>query len=180
MNEIKVTVTYDQPTTTKFDALMAEYNAAKKVADETAAYYKPLADAAEEAKMLAILDQLETIKDYANQLSMFYKNSELKIETHLSTYERGGSYSQGIWFTVCRGKYGDFSIKWGSIDFNIETLRSRPDYFTDSGWNILGEWDKWKIYERLEKHAINLLQNKINAQNNISQKQIDRLNNIVK
>ena len=44
MNEIKVTVAYEKPTTSKFDALMAEYEAAKKYADETVAYYKPLAD----------------------------------------------------------------------------------------------------------------------------------------
>jgi hypothetical protein len=47
MNEIKVTVAYEKPNTSKFDALMAEYEAAKKYADETVAYYKPLADIAE-------------------------------------------------------------------------------------------------------------------------------------
>ena len=55
MNEIKVTVSYEKPTTSKFDALMAEYEAAKKYADETVAYYKPLADVAEDAKFDAVL-----------------------------------------------------------------------------------------------------------------------------
>ena len=43
MTNIKVTVEYEVPKTNKFDALMAEYEIAKKIADETESYYKPLA-----------------------------------------------------------------------------------------------------------------------------------------
>ena len=83
MNEIKVTVTYDKPTTSKFDALMAEYEAAKKYADETVAYYKPLADAAEEAKFDAIMEQLETIKEYAKRISEIKDGDAVWIKAHI-------------------------------------------------------------------------------------------------
>lgn len=58
MNKIKVTVEYEQPETDRFDALMAEYKAAKAVADEAKETIKPLISAAEEAKYEAICQQL--------------------------------------------------------------------------------------------------------------------------
>ena len=85
MNEIKVTVAYEKPTTSKFDALMAEYEAAKKYADETVAYYKPLADVAENAKFDAIMEQLETIKEYAKRI---YKITEKGRQMYKDEWNR--------------------------------------------------------------------------------------------
>lgn len=182
MNEIKVTVTYDKPTTSKFDALMAEYEAAKKYADETVSYYKPLADVAEEAKMLAILEQLETIKGYAKKLSMLYSDSNhsANICAGISSDERGFYHHYGANFEVCYKSNGTFEVTWANIPFTIEKLRARPDLFAKDGYNILGNWDKWQVYQRLEKHAHRQILAKVNAEKNRAEAEIKRLNNITK
>lgn len=179
MNEIKVTVSYEQPTTSKFDALMAEYNAAKKVADETVAYYKPLADAAEEAKMMAILEQLETIKEYADTLGAIL-SSDVQIYVTILSVERGNGYSGCLYFKIYRSRRGNYDITWDGASFNIENLKANPRDFTAPGYNILGKWDEWKMYERLEKNAIEQLQRQIDRQKTRGQQQINRLNNIQK
>lgn len=181
MNEIKVTVTYEKPTTSKFDALMKEYEAAKKYADETVSYYKPLADAAEEAKFNAIIEQLETIKGYADKLCEFSEQKQATIRAYISASERG--CHSGCYFSVYRNPYGSYRIQWDGIDFTAEVLKTNPDNFTadySERYNILGRWDEWKVYECLEEEALRQLQRHINAQNERAKKQINRLNNITK
>lgn len=181
MNEIKVSVSYDKPTTSKFDALMAEYEAAKRRADETVAYYKPLADVAEEAKFNAIIEQLETIKKYANKLCEFSENKQVTIRAYISADERGGS--TGCYFSVFCHSNGNYCIRWDGMDFTAEAVKKYPDDFTASyseRYNILGHWDKWKVYEYLEKDALRQLQGYIGSQNKRAEKQINRLNNITK
>ena len=101
MNEIKVTVTYDKPNTSKFDALMAEYEAAKKCADETVAYYKPLADVAEDAKFDTIMEQLETIKEYAVRISEINGGGAVWINAYLPSSVCGKLACEGEKFSVC-------------------------------------------------------------------------------
>ena len=176
MNEIKVTVTYDKPTTSKFDALMAEYEAAKKYADETVAYYKPLADVAERAKFDAIMEQLETIKEYAKRISEITESGrgEIQITAGVYGYMREDSNSS-VYFTVSyRSDTDRFCISCDHTPF--------IDYskFCSGRYNIIGKWEEWKIYEQLEKDAYRQLQNAIESQKARMQKQIDRLNNITK
>ena len=176
MNEIKVTVAYEKPTTSKFDALMAEYEAAKKYADETVAYYKPLADVAEEAKFNAIMEQLETIKKYAVRISELtpYERGEVQITAGIHGYMRGDSNSS-VYFTVAyRSDTCKFCISCDYTPF--------IDYrkFCSGRHNIIGKWEEWKIYEHLEQSAHNQLQAAIKRQKLRAQGQIDRLNNITK
>lgn len=183
MNEIKVTVSYEKPTTSKFDALMAEYEAAKKYADETVAYYKPLADAAEEAKMSAILEQLETIKVYANILSGFSAQKQATIRAYISSSELDQYCHTGSYFSVYCSPRGTYLIRWNDIEFTIENLKTRNSEFTSrysKKHDIIGRWDEWGVYQRLEKDAFAQLQRYINDQNERAQKQINRLNNITK
>ena len=174
MNEIKVTVTYEKPTTSKFDALMAEYEAAKKYADETVSYYKPLADVAEEAKMLAILEQIEPIKQYAKQLgemkSCGYADVKAIICETRFKYE----------FVVCYSVTGWYKITWHNTIFNHENLRNFRHVFTEHSYNILGMWDVWKVYQRLEENAMEQLRHEINEQKRKANAQKNRLNNITK
>lgn len=179
MNEIKVTVTYEKPATTKFDALMEEYKAAKKMADETVAYYKPLADAAEEAKMDAILEQIEPIVEYAKQLAQITGKERITIRDHV-TQSQSGYYDLQS-FTVEYKAFADQTvIRWGVANFIKENLRNHPGYFVGDGSNILGNWDNWNVYEGLENDAISQLKTAIEKQQKRGEEQVDRLNNIQK
>ena len=176
MNEIKVTVTYEKPTTSKFDALMAEYEAAKKYADETVSYYKPLADAAEDAKFDAIMEQLETIKEYAKRIAEITHQSEVNIYAGVHAYMRKDTCSS-VYFNVtympnhpcCK-----FVISCDNAPF------VKKDTFCNGRYNFIGKWEEWKIYEQLEKDACDKLKAAIDSQKARAQKQIDRLNNITK
>lgn len=181
MNDIKVTVTYDKPSTSKFAALMAEYEAAKKYADETVAYYKPLADMAEEAKMLAILDQLENIKEYALTLQALTGVKTVKISAYIDRALRG-YYSSAGHFIVKTDDRGP-SISWDGVEFTMDALKTKRYHFTGAeceAADILGNWEKWKVYEALEKDALEQMQYHIKRQQNRAEKQKDRLYNITK
>ena len=183
MNEIKVTVTYDKPTTSKFDALVAEYEAAKKYADETVTYYKPLADAAEEAKFDAIMEQLETIKDYAKTLSDLSGQS-VWITVYIPGTIRGGSgsfSSDGRFSVIYRINHNfPFEIMWSGDPFTKERLKTRPLSMCSSYYNIVGMWDEWEVYKLLEKEAINQLNCLINNQKRKANAEKNRLYNITK
>jgi hypothetical protein len=174
MNEIKVTVTYEKPTTSKFDALMAEYEAAKKYADETVAYYKPLADAAEDAKFDAIMEQLETIKGYAQRISEITGKS-VHIRAGVHAYMRGDTCSSDYFEVVYRPNETQyrFDIAFGHCPF----VKGK---FCSGRYNVVGKWEEWKMYEQLEKDACDKLRAAIENQKAKAQAQINRLNNITK
>lgn len=180
-NRIKVTAEYEIPETSKFDLLMAEYEAAKKYADETVAYYKPLADVAEEAKMIAILEQLETIKKYATQIRALRENKNTSIEAYVSREQRDDT--SGTYFKVALSSSGQYRIIWGNIDFNLSEFQKYRYGFNASygeAHNILGNWEKWKVYESLERDAFRQLEYLIDVQEKRAQAQVARLNNITK
>ena len=171
MNEIKVTVTYDKPNTTKFDALMAEYEAAKKCADETVAYYKPLADVAEEAKFDAIMEQLETIKDYARRISEI-TNDAVWISRWI------GARRFDVVYRPKETTYR-YQITWGGDEFNKrQAQRLRHIFF--QGPNIIGRWEELRVYEELENEAFKLLREAINDQKRRANHETNRYHNIVK
>lgn len=175
MTNIKVTVAYEKPTTSKFDALMAEYEAAKKYADETVAYYKPLADVAEDAKFDAIMEQLETIKEYAKRIAEITEGErgEVLIQAGVHGYMRGDSCSSVYFMVAYRPETCKFTI---SCDHTLFVKGK----FCEGRYNFVGKWEEWKIYEQLEKDACDKLQSAIKAQKAKAQKQIDRLHNITK
>ena len=174
MNEIKVTVTYEKPTTSKFDALMAEYEAAKKYADETVAYYKPLADAAEDAKMNAILEQIEPIKRYAKQIAEMKTSSYADIKATI--HETRFAYE----FIVSYSATGGYKVTWHNTIFDRERLREYPHVFTQHSYNILGMWDEWKVYQKLEENAAGQLRSAITEQKRKANAEKNRLYNITK
>lgn len=182
MTNIKVTVEYETPTTSKFDALMAEYNAAKQMADETVEYYKPLAEMAEYAKFDAIMEQLKPIKYYAQKI---FELSDGKysvwINAYVTSQERGGYATRTESFQVIYSHATqDIEVRWMGSAFSKERMKKYPGCYCDDGYNILGNWDKWQIYKRLETDAIQQLQRLIAKQKERGQAQIDRLNNITK
>lgn len=170
MNNIKVTVTYETPTTNKFDALMKEYEAAKKCADETVAYYKPLADVAEDAKFDAIMEQLQIIANYAKQIC--------EIDPEHRAVWINAYYDHKI--SVCYRTNYPLEIQWDGANFTKDNLHRNPGWFTRESYNILGKWDEWQLYQKLENEACRQLKVAIERQIARGQNQINRLNNIVK
>ena len=174
-NNIKVTVAYEKPTTSKFDALMAEYEAAKKCANETVAYYKPLADAAEDAKFDAIMEQLQVIIGYAKQLYDIDSSSSsgcIVVRAYV-----GGKGSQ---FDIAYHPDRPIAIRWDGANFTKECMHRNPDWFCKGSYNIIGEWDEWNVYQKLENDALKQIQRYIDKQTDRGQNQINRFNNIVK
>lgn len=167
---IKVSVEYETPKTTKFEALMKEFEVAKKVADETVSYYKPLADCAEKAKFKAIMEQLEIIKQYAKRISNI---------THEATFLRSWFEGKGAWAFDLVYRPNEitfpFEIKYGGNPF----VRDNPSFY-QGGTNIVGNWEEWRCFELLEKEACRQLEALIKKETQRGQTQIDRLNNIVR
>lgn len=182
MTNIKVTVEYDEPTTLKFDALLSEYAVAKKIADETVSYYSPLADMAEYAKFDAIMEQLETIKYYAKKIFELNEVAcSVWIKAYVSAAELGGYRTSGESFQVIYDhSTHDIEVRWSGSAFSKERMKRYPGCYCDDGYNILGNWDKWNVYKRLETDAIQQLQRLIARQQERGKKQVDRLNNIIK
>lgn len=165
MSTIKVSVEYELPKTTKFEALLKEFELAKKVADETVDYYKPLADCAEQAKFEAIMEQLEIIKQYAKQISSI---------THEATFIRE-------WFGSCafqlayrpRETTFAFEVKYGGKPF----VKDNCNLYNE-GTNIIGNWEQWHCFEILENNVCKKLEDLIEKEKQRGQEQIERLNNI--
>lgn len=175
MNEIKVSVSYEKPTTNKFDALMAEYEVAKKMAEETVSYYKPLADAAEDAKFDAIMEQLETIKDYAVKISHITGNA-VWIKAYISSSLT--DYMSEEFFVVYRPNQN--KCMWEIRSAYRDFCKNQIKYHTERGHNFIGNWDKWKVYQKLEENACYQLEQAIKNQKDKAEYQINRLKNITK
>lgn len=165
MSTIKVSVEYEMPKTTKFEALMKEFELAKKVADETVDYYKPLADCAEKAKFKAIEEQLEIIKQYAKKISSI---------TYEATFIREwfGAWAFELVYRPRETTF-TFEIKYGGKPFVKDNCS-----FYSGDTNIVGNWEEWHCFETLEKNACKQLEKLIKKENQRGQKQIERLNNI--
>lgn len=170
MSTIKVSVEYETPKTTKFEALVKEFEIAKKIADEAVDYYKPLADCAEKAKFEAIMEQLQIIKQYAKQISSI---------THQATFLRSWFGDKGAWaFEVAyrpRETTFEFELKYGGNPF----VKDNPSFYR-AGTNIVGNWEEWRCFEYLEQEACEQLTKLIEKEKQRGQTQIERLNNIIR
>lgn len=175
MSNIKVTVSYEEASTSKFDALMKEFEAAKQLADEQVAYYKPLADAAEDAKFQAILEQLETIKEYARRLAKISRSNEALLDAYLSSEDLRG-YSGSYFKVIC--KNDRVEVKFDDIPFTPEYFQLRREKFCNRSYNIIADWDKLGIYETLEEKAHRAIKYKIEEAQMRGQNQIKRLNRV--
>lgn len=184
MNEIKVSVSYEKPMTNKFDALMLEYKNAKKVADEIVTHYKPLADAAEDAKFDAIMEQLETIKEYARRISEISNNDySVRINVFITKEERNCNYSMensAEFAVIYSPNENECTVYWKGDRFTKENMKKYHSGYCEGYNNIIGKWDEWNVYERLEKEACSQLRIAIKREKDKAQKQIDRLHNITK
>ena len=170
-NIIKVTVEYEKPATHKFDTLVSQYREIEKAATETISYYKPLADMAEETKLNAILAQLETIKEYLKKLNSINPDiKSISVDSH-----NNGAYSYGKFtIDICNRIY------WCSHVFSIDYYRLHKWAFTQGEYmNILGNWDKWEVYTKLEEKCMWYLKNEISRHVKAAENEKNRLSNII-
>jgi hypothetical protein len=154
------------------------------MADETVAYYKPLADAAEEAKFDAIMEQLETIKQYAKRIHEISTNNySVRINVFITKEERGCNYSMersAEFAVIYSPNENEYAVYWKGDRFTKENMKKYPDGYCHGYNNIIGKWNDWNVYERLEKDACGQLRIAIKQEKDKAQKQIDRLANIQK
>lgn len=177
MNDIKVTVEYEIPKLSAFDEMMVQYAAVKKCAEQTIAYFAPLADAAEEAKAAAIIAQIEVIADYVRKLQ-----SLGGIWRHSYAVACGGVRDDGYCFTV-KATHDGFEAKWRSALFTLDNVKRHPAAFNaeeNDCYNIIGNWDKWRMFEKLERHCLRQLQEAIDEQKKAAEHERKRLDNIVR
>lgn len=170
MSHIKVTVEYEKPRTDKFFELMNSYNELKKQSDEVVSYYTPLAEMAEEAKFDAICEQLEVIKEYVRQIRAI---SEGNVYIRVNTLDG--------YVMVRTNSYNEVRAFWINIPFEKEEFKKYRDRFNgsyDNSYNILGNWDRWKIYERLEKSCYEQLEEEMMRQKQLAEAAKKRLENV--
>lgn len=178
MNNIIIKVEYEKPKTDAFALLLDQYNAAAELAANAKNYYRPLAEAAEQAKFAAILDQLETIKEYLRKLHEI--NPDIKrIETY-SPVERDPKCLE---MKMEISKSNEICIYWANYPFTIEQYQREAWIFTDErcGYlNILGNWDRWGMYTRIEKACMSRLRWEIHRKTEAAKREQMRLENIAR
>lgn len=173
MNNIKITVEYEAPKKDKFNELLAQYEQVKQTATETVSYYKPLAEAGERKKIELILEQLETIKEYMLKIYEIKKQS-----FSICANGKDESYFPKK-FKICYN--GKFTIVWDELDFNLIEYEKDPSSFNGTHmekYNILGNWDKWEMYQNLEKQCANLLMIEIERYQKRAKQEKKRFENI--
>lgn len=173
---IKITVAYTAPITDKFDALMTQYGEVKRLSNETVNFYRPLAEAAEETKLALILEQLETIHGYLLKLNSI--NDSINF---IKAHSQPG-HKDSLEFLVELGYNNEMVVNWDRLKLNHENVVKRVNYFTANyhdRYNILGNWDNWGMYERLENRCIELLNLEINKQKKLAEDEKNRFHNIV-
>ena len=178
MSNIKVTVEYDIPKTDKFFEMLKQYEEVKNTADDVVSYYKPLADMAEETKFCAILEQLKVICDYAVTL---YKinSSNHRVSAYAFDNIHPG-YGRGEFSVVVNNKC-ETILYWYSHPFTLDYYKNNKWAFTSGEeMNILGNWDEWKLFEKLETRCLAMLKNEMEKQKKRAEEQKKRLDNIVK
>lgn len=173
---IKITVAYTAPVTDKFDALLEQYGEVKRLSNETVNFYRPLAEAAEETKVTLILEQLKTIHGYLLKLNSIdiYRN-------YITVHSQPG-HKDSFVFAVELGVDNELVVRWNDYILNHDNVVKWGNHFTANyhdRYNILGNWDKWRMYEKLENRCLELLTTEIDKQKRLAENEKKRFHNIV-
>ena len=154
IKNIKVTAEYEVDTTpSKFDALLAQYEIAKTIADETEDSKQPLINAMGKKKLELIYEQLNTIVQRVNIISK-HKDEVVAVKAWdwSKTPDRKDVMIKTCWSWEKPEIYlcGNTTPKdsWFKVD-GIVTL-----------WNDLG------LYKKLEQECEKMLEKMIQNQNN--------------
>lgn len=153
IKNIKVSAHYEVDTEpSKFDALVAQYEAAKAIADETKNIKQPLIDAMGEKKLELIYKQLDVIVQRLNVISR-YKGAVVGV----NAWVWPGASKLEVRITTC------YSWKKPEI-YLCGYTTPRDSWFAKDG--IVTLWNQLGLYEKLEKNCEDKLEAMINEQNN--------------
>lgn len=160
MNEIRVTAEYINKPSNKFDALLAEFKAAKALAEATEAEKQPLIDAMGKAKLELIKKQLhEIVEKLFVIVHITGRDCEFKVEKMVNWYSYKVSVSVDHRYTI--------KIYLGGYDIDTH----REWWFSEDG--IVTRWNELKLYDMLLKECEKRMTSLIYEQN----KKIERINN---
>ena len=161
MNEIKVTVNYNKPLTSRIDNLFAEYEAAHNLTEATKEELVPIIQAVGESKHRAILDQLEPIKEAVKKLHALRKQvygrgnltTDVGTRYTLNDYERDFviRYSEWSFKSECSIYFcvTNYSTMNG---FNFENIEHQYEWhYFGAKDGIITNWNKLNIIEGLQK-----------------------------
>lgn len=161
MNEIKVTVTYDKPLTSRIDNLFAEYEAAHNLTEATKAELTPIIDAVGEAKHRAILEQLEPIKEAVKKLHLLRKQVYSSVtKTHVCvTYTLNGKDKRDFVVRCSDWNFnGECDVYFSvtnldsMIGFNFEKIDRQYEWnYFGAKDGVITNWNKLNIIEGLQK-----------------------------
>ena len=177
MNNIKVTVDYELPTTDKFDALLEQYLQAKSIAETTKETMTPLIQMGGKARYDAICEQLQVI---VGQL----KKIALVSESHSSQSATGYYHLRGESYRMCvvyypsrdkveityREKFGYTSRDFLNWEYNQNDLLDLDGLVTC--------WNNFTIIEDMQKQCNYTIQNMITEQQKKAKKIASTLNKI--
>lgn len=151
IRNIKVSAKYEvDETPSKFDALLAQYEVAKAIADETKRTKQPLIDAMGEKKLELIYKQLDVIVQRLNVIS---KCKDAVVST--SAYKWADKKLE-VKITTC------WTWKKPTIYLcGYET--PRKEWFEERG--IVTLWNRLNLYKELEENCEVMLENMITEQN---------------
>lgn len=164
IKNIKVTASYEEAVSSKFDALCREYEAAKKIADETQRTIAPLIEASGKAKLELICRQLETIVENLKYIAGLADREDRKC-----------AHSETIVYhdRLCEKRHSiNVSVRWTPGGW-METIYldgwliedERDQWFEEDG--IVTNWNKSHAYERLQEDCERQLKKRIeHLQNN--------------
>mgnify|MGYP003483174118 CR=1 FL=1 len=174
-NNIKVTVSYEKPTTSRIDTLFAEYDAAHNLAEATKAELTPIIDAVGEAKHRAILDQLEPIKEAVKKLHKLRKQTygEGNVSsTYINTYYTLNNDDRAFVIKYSEWVGGGMTIVFSNTNlssmngFDFEKIECKYEHMYFSAKNgIIANWNKLNIIEGLQKALERQIQDLIQVAN---------------
>lgn len=163
MNEIRVTAEYINKPSTKFDALLAEFKAAKALAEATEAEKQPLIDAMGEAKLELIKKQLHEIaKKLFVIVQITGRGCKVEVEKMVNWYNYKASVSVDQNYTI--------RIYLGGYDIDT-SRRWCQGWFSEDG--IVTKWNELKLYDMILKECEQRMTSLVDEQN----KKIERINN---
>lgn len=150
MNKIKVTVNYETPNTTKFDALIEQYLAAKAVTDATKETMIPLIEEGGKAKYDAICKQLDVIADQLRKISTLRGGQHIE-EASALYWERDDHYRVRVRYYPVRNKititYHDKfgCAAWDFLDWDNQS----KNLLSIDG--LVTNWNQFKIIEEMQE-----------------------------
>jgi hypothetical protein len=177
MNNIKVIVDYELPTTNKFDALIEQYLQAKAITETAEESIIPLIQKGGKAKYDAICEQLDVI---VNQLKKILLVCNGTSASATGWYTDGHNENYRMVVTYDRSKNQvriTYRERFGYKSRNfLDWVNNQEDLLSLNG--LVTRWNDFKIVEEMQKDCNQQLQHMIDTQQKKAKTIVDTLEKI--